>query len=287
MQAVRKSLLVVLSASLRRRSVSVPCSLFPRFFVPLFSCSLVPLSFACFFPPANPSAPTTASLATTRPPPTRNQGLRSVVPPTNPQNGNWQPANPSDGMLKGKWWQIYQDPQLNQLEDRIATNNVQLKQALETYLAARDQVAVQRAALLPAGISERVTAGREILDERTSFQQIKSTVYSDFTIQGQATWEPDFWGRIRRTVEQARANAQASAADIAAVDLTLHAEMATDYFALRGLDSQIKLLTETVADLEHQLDLTQRRFKGGVATQVDVEQAAAAQLKPCVRSLSM
>ncbi len=92
-------------------------------------------------------------------------------------------------------------------------------------------------------------------------------------IAGQASWEPDFWGRIRRTVEQARANAQASAADQANVALTLHAEMATDYFALRGLDSQIKLLTDTVTDLEHQLDLTQRRFSGGVATEVDVAQA--------------
>ena len=69
-----------------------------------------------------------------------------------------------------------------------------------------------------------------------------TTTYGDFVIAGQASWEPDFWGRIRRTVEQARANAQASAADAANVALTLHAEMATDYFALRGLDSQIKLL---------------------------------------------
>ena len=92
-------------------------------------------------------------------------------------------------------------------------------------------------------------------------------------LAGEASWEPDFWGRIRRTVEQARANAQASAADVANVALTLHAEMATDYFALRGLDSEIKLLTDTVADLENQLDLTRRRFAGGVATEVDVAQA--------------
>jgi NodT family efflux transporter outer membrane factor (OMF) lipoprotein len=92
-------------------------------------------------------------------------------------------------------------------------------------------------------------------------------------IAGEASWEPDFWGRIRRTVEQARANAQASAADEANVALTLHAEMATDYFALRGIDSEIKLLTDSVADLEHQLDLTRRRFAGGVSTAVDVAQA--------------
>ncbi len=196
-----------------------------------------------------------------------------VVPPPNPQGGAWQPANPSDGMLKGKWWETYQDPQLNLLEERVETNNVQLRQALETYLAARDQVSAVRANLYPtlsAGPSisrERVSANRPLASPGSS------TGYGDFVIAGQASWEPDFWGRIRRSVEQARENAQASAADAANVALTLHAELATDYFALRGLDSQIKLLTDTVADLEHQLDLTQRRFTGGVATEVDVAQA--------------
>ena len=114
---------------------------------------------------------------------------------------------------------------------------------------------------------------KNIRQTSRSGKQANPTVYSDYTIQGQATWEPDLWGRVRRAVEQTRAGAQASAALAAGVDLTLHAEMATDYFALRGLDSQIKLLTDTVADLERQLDLTERRFHGGVATQVDVAQA--------------
>ena len=176
-------------------------------------------------------------------------------------------------MLKGKWWEIYQDPQLNSLEERIDSNNVQFRQAMETYLAARDQVSAARANLYPtlsAGPSisrDRISANRPLAARRAASD------YDDFAIAGQASWEPDFWGRIRRTVEQARANAQASAADAANVGLTLHAEMATDYFALRGLDSQIKLLTATVADLERQLDLTQRRFAGGVATAVDVAQA--------------
>ncbi|MGB0065794.1 MAG: efflux transporter outer membrane subunit, partial [Terracidiphilus sp.] len=209
------------------------------------------------------------------PPAYKETGAASVVPPPSPTGGAWQPANPSDGMLKGKWWEVYNDPQLNRLEERIATDNVQLKQALETYLAARDQVAVQRANLFPqvsAGVTaqgEKISANEPLYNKATG----TSTVYSDYIVQGQATWEPDFWGRVRRSVEQARANAQASAAQAAAIDLTLQAEMATDYFALRGLDSQIKLLTETVADLERQLDLTERRFKGGVATKVDVEQA--------------
>jgi NodT family efflux transporter outer membrane factor (OMF) lipoprotein len=176
-------------------------------------------------------------------------------------------------MLKGNWWEIYQDPQLNRLEERIDPNNVQLRQALEIYLAARDQVRVVRAGLYPT-----LSAGPSISRDRVSANRPEappgsSTLFGDFVIAGQASWEPDFWGRIRRSVEQARERAQASAADVANVGLTLHAEMATDYFALRGLDSQIKLLTATVADLERQLDLAQRRFAGGVATAVDVAQA--------------
>jgi NodT family efflux transporter outer membrane factor (OMF) lipoprotein len=209
----------------------------------------------------------------TAPPAYKETGASTVVPPPNPPNGTWTPANPSDGMLKGKWWEVYQDPQLNKLEDRIATDNVQLKQALETYLAARDQVAVTRANLFPQLSASVSPQGEKVSSNEPLFNKTNSTVYSDYIIQGQASWEPDLWGRVRRTVEQAHVTAQASAADMAAVDLTLHAEMATDYFALRGLDSQIKLLTETVTDLEHQLDLTQRRRNGGVATDVDVAQA--------------
>jgi NodT family efflux transporter outer membrane factor (OMF) lipoprotein len=203
----------------------------------------------------------------------KETGAAAIVPPPNPTGGSWKPANPSDGMLRGKWWEIYQDPQLNQYEDRIATNNVQLRQAYETWLAARDLVASARSGLFPT-LSVSPSAGREKFSENQPlFNKANPTDYNNFVISGQASWEPDFWGRIRRTVEAARENAQASAADQAALDLTLHADMASDYYALRGLDSQAKLLTDTVADLANQLDLTQRRRTGGVATDVDVAQA--------------
>jgi NodT family efflux transporter outer membrane factor (OMF) lipoprotein len=208
------------------------------------------------------------------PPAYKETGAAAVaVPPPNPQGGAWQPSNPSDGMLKGKWWEIYQDPQLNQLEERIDTTNVQLRQQMELYLAAEAQVRAARANLFPT-----LSAGPSISRDRVSANRPlavsgSNTTYGDFVIAGQASWEPDFWGRVRRTIEQARENAQADAAQEANVALTLHAEMATDYFALRGLDSEIQLLTDTVTDLKSQLDLTQRRFKGGVATEVDVAQA--------------
>jgi len=196
-----------------------------------------------------------------------------AIPPPNPAGGGWQPATPSDGMLRGKWWEIYQDPQLNQLEDRIAGNNQSLRQALESYLAARDQVSAARASLFPT-LSGNISASRNhVSANRPTAPKGGITDYVDLTLGGQASWEPDFWVRIRRIVEAARENAQVSAADMANIDLSLHAEMAADYFQLRGLDAQTKLLTATVADLENQLDLTQRRLAGGVATEADVAQA--------------
>jgi len=208
----------------------------------------------------------------------KETGASSVlVPPPNPAGGGWRPASPSDGMIRGKWWEIYQDPQLDQLEDRISPkgqpNNQTLRQALETYLAARDQIAVARASLFPT-LSAGVSAQRQRISANgPDYSSTKSPNYNDFLLSGQASWEPDFWGRIRRTVEAARSNAQASAADQANIDLSLHAEMAADYFQLRGLDAETALLKSTVADLEGQLGLTQRLFAGGIGTDVDVAQA--------------
>jgi NodT family efflux transporter outer membrane factor (OMF) lipoprotein len=203
----------------------------------------------------------------------KDTGAASVVPPQNPAGGAWQPASPSDGMIKGKWWEIYQDPRLNGLEDRVDSTNVELKQAVETYLAAHDQVAATRANLFPT-VSASIGATPEQYSKNAPlFNKANPTIYNDLTMGGQASWEPDFWGHVRRGIEQARATAQASAADQANLALMLHAELASDYFALRGLDSQSKLLTDTVADLENQLQLTQKRLNGGVATEVDVDQA--------------
>lgn len=199
----------------------------------------------------------------------------TVPPPPPPSGGGWQPANPSDGMLKGKWWEIYNDPQLNKLEERIAAVNQGLHQALETYLAAREQVKIARAAFYPTlsagpGFTHDKLSGHRplLIPGENSINQ-----YNDLTLEGQASWEPDFWGGIRRAVEGARAAAQASNADMANVALSLESEMAEDYFELRGLDLQTQLLTSDINDLQNQLDLTRIRLKGGVATEVDVAQA--------------
>lgn len=200
-------------------------------------------------------------------------GATAVTPPPNPPGGSWQPASPSDGMLRGNWWEIYHDARLNGLEERVTAQNPSLRSALETYLAARDQIAAARSLFYPT-LSAGVSAAHLKVSENRPFATVNSsTNFNDLVLAGQASWEPDFFGRIRRTVEAARASAQASAADQAALDLALHAQMATAFFELRGLDAQQRLLQSTVKNLEGQLQLTQRLLDGGVATAVDVAQA--------------
>lgn len=198
-------------------------------------------------------------------------GAAGVVPPPNPAGGSWKPASPSDGLLRGKWWEIFNDPELNRLEERAAAENQTLRAATESYLAAREQVRVARASLFPT-----VSAGAGYEHDRLSAHRPLGSAndqYNDLTLTGQASWEPDFWGRIRRTVEAAQSSAQASAADLASLQLSLQAELAQDYFALRGLDAQSQLLASTVKDEENQVELNQTLLKGGVVTQVVVAQA--------------
>jgi NodT family efflux transporter outer membrane factor (OMF) lipoprotein len=208
--------------------------------------------------------------------PSAPEWKESSVPPPNPPNGNWKQAQPSDQALRGKWWEMYSDPQLNGLEDKIAVSNQTLKAAMEQYFEAREQVRVARSQYYPT-----LSAGPSYSREKTSANVpsiIKGTTYSNYAIQGQASWEPDLWGQVRRTVEQSRANAQASAADLANVELSVRSELATDYFELRGLDADKQLLDDTVASYTSFLQLTQVRFKGGVATDSDVA-LAETQLK--------
>jgi NodT family efflux transporter outer membrane factor (OMF) lipoprotein len=176
-------------------------------------------------------------------------------------------------MLRGKWWEVFSDAELNRLEDLVTPQNQTLRAAQETYLAARDQVKVARASFYP---TLSVGAGFEhdkVSSHRPLAPSPYGTNYNNMAIGGQASWEPDFWGRIRRTVEAASATAQASGADLAGVDLILHAELAQDYFELRGLDSQSALLQSTVEADERQLDLNQRLLRGGATTSVAVAQA--------------
>lgn len=186
---------------------------------------------------------------------------------------NWTQANPQDQLAKGKWWELYQDPQLDALEDKIEVSNQNLKAAYDQYMSTRDVVRQARSEIFPtlsvqpSGLRTSQSANRPTATALTKNQ------YSDIALEGDLSYEVDLWGRVRRTIEQARENAQASAADLENVNLSLHAELATDYFSLRGLDLQKQLLDSTVIDFQRALQLTQIRFHGGVASDVDVSLA--------------
>ena len=126
-------------------------------------------------------------------------------------------------------------------------------------------------------------AGREFSYHTTGRTSTALTTnqYSDIVLAGDLGYEVDLWGQVRRTIEASRENAQASAGDLENVNLSLHSELAIDYFSLRGLDLQKQLLDATVIDFEKALDLTQVRFHGGVASDVDVS-LAETQLEQCV-----
>ena len=182
-------------------------------------------------------------------------------------------AQPTDALSKGKWWEIYADPELNSLEDQATAANQSLKAAEAQFAEARAAVQVARAAYYPT-VSGAGTATRTRQSQNKAlFSATSSLNYNDFQLPIDASWEPDVWGRVRRTVEAARSEAQASAADLAGVDLSLHAELALDYFELRGLDTQKQLLDSTVVAYQKALDLTESRYKGGIASAVDVAQA--------------
>ena len=196
-----------------------------------------------------------------------NGGTTSTVPPP---NGTWKQAQPADDVLRGKWWELYGDPELNSLEDKVAISNQTLKQASEQYLSARSQVQVTRANYYPS-LTVTPTASRERQSEnRPLYVPGSKTTYSDIVMSGQASWEPDLWGSVRRSVEEARSNAQASAADLANVELSLRAELAMDYFELRGLETDQQLLNDTVKAYQQSYQLTVNRFNGGIATDSDV-----------------
>jgi NodT family efflux transporter outer membrane factor (OMF) lipoprotein len=188
--------------------------------------------------------------------------------------GNWKPAEPNDQNLGGTWWTIFQDPQLDALERQVDVSNQNLKAAAAQYQQAR---AVLRSAR--ADYSPTVTAGLSSTRTRTSANRpppnsiFNGITDNDFVLPFDFSYQVDVWGRVRRTVESNREQAQASAADLAAVNLSMHADLAIDYFQARSLDAEEQLLNSTVKQYEQALELTLSRFQGGVASEVEVQQA--------------
>ncbi len=188
-----------------------------------------------------------------------------------PPSGAWKPTAPADATVRGDWWTVFDDPQLDALEARLTLGNQTLQAAIERYTNARATVRQVRADYFPTlGAGPSIQRDRLSNNRPTRIGNLVPSQYNDYVLSGQASWEPDFWGRVRRNVESARANMQASAADLANVELSVRAELALDYFQLRGLDAQAQLLETTVGSYKEFLGLTQRRARGGVATEADV-----------------
>ena len=231
-------------------------------------------------PPAPPARPPSALSPLGYPPRARSpRATRSPTavppPPQYKELADWTPAQPRDSVPRGAWWSLYHDPQLDRLEDKVHGANWSLKAAVARLDQARAQYRIARADLFPT-----LTAAPYATRERFSPNAPKSlpgypTLYNDFLLGADFSYEVDLWGRVRNEVAAARASRQASAADLALVELSLRAQLAEDYFNLRAYDAQRDLLDRTVGDYAKSLELTTNLFNGGAAALADVAQAQA------------
>ncbi len=182
----------------------------------------------------------------------------------------WKVAQPQDAVIRGTWWEMFNDPQLNALEARIDISNQNVATAEAQFQQARALVREARAGLFPT-----VTLGLGVTHARTPglVTGTSARTVTNYSLPIDASWELDVWGRIRRTVESNQANAQASAADLEVVRLSLQAALAQAYFQLRTDDAQRELLERTVDAYQKSLELTKNRYAAGVASQAEVVQA--------------
>ena len=194
------------------------------------------------------------------------------APPAYKEIGNWKTAQPSDQNLGGNWWEIFQDPQLNVLEAQINVSNQNLKAAVAQYQGARAALRYARADYYPT-ISTAPSATRQRYSDNRPGSAARGITFNDFVLPVDLSYQANAWGRVSKNVESYREQAQASAADLAVVNLTMHADLAIDYFAARTLDAEEKLLQDTVAQYQQALDLNEERYSGGLASEVEVEQA--------------
>lgn len=196
------------------------------------------------------------------------------VPATYKEVGDWKPAQPNDQSLSGNWWEIFQDPQLNALEAQVNVSNQNLKAAEAQYTQARALLRYQRADYFPTvTVDPSATRNQFSANRQPHSAQFNGVTFTDLQIPFELSYQVDLWGRVRRTVESYRDQAQASAADLAAVNLSMHAQLALFYFQARMLDAEEQLLNSTVTQYEQALALIQSRFAGGIASDLEVQQA--------------
>ncbi len=196
------------------------------------------------------------------------------APPAYKEVGDWKPAQPNDQNLGGEWWKIFQDPQLDALEAQVNVSNQNLKAAEAQFRQARAALRYNRADYYPtATVGLSATRTRVSANRPPPSSIFDGITYNDFVLPVDLSYQADVWGRVRKNVESYREQAQASAADLATINLSMHADLAIAYFQARSLDAQEQLLNSTVKQYEQALELNQSRFEGGIASEVDVEQA--------------
>ncbi len=178
---------------------------------------------------------------------------------------NWKPAEPRDALPRGAWWAVFKDAQLDALAARAASANLTIVAAEARYRQAQAVTRQARAGLFPT-LDAGLSVGRSRAPGATSTAR---TSQLDF----EAAWEPDLWGRVSRSIESGEALAQASAADVESLRLSVIGALAQNYFSLRIADAQAQLLADTIAGYAQSLKVTQNRYVAGVAAKFDVVQA--------------
>src|ERR1700733_11989503 len=188
----------------------------------------------------------------------------------------WKVAQPQDAMLHGKWWEIYNDPELNTLEDKLNIDNQNIKEFFENFMEARALIAEARSQLYPTvGTSPAYSRSRSSSNLGTSGTANPGHETSLGSLPASVSWEPDLWGKIRNTIHEQQYNAQLSAADLENEKLTEQASLAEFFFEIRGQDALQKLLNDTVVADQKALDLARARFETGVDDRISVVEAEA------------
>ncbi len=194
--------------------------------------------------------------------------------------GEWVRATPADARERGPWWQLFHDPVLDELAAQVEVSNQNVAAAVASYRQARALVAQQRAALFPSvsldGSASRSGSegnGTGTASTTAGTTRVGGGTRTSYQFSIGASWEPDVWGRLERTVASARAGEQASLADLAAARLAAQGELAANYFNLREQDAQRALLARTIAGYERVLQITRNRYEAGIAARTDVLQA--------------
>jgi NodT family efflux transporter outer membrane factor (OMF) lipoprotein len=204
--------------------------------------------------------------------PTYHQPTVPMAPAYKELDASWKTVEPKENIPRGEWWEIFQDPQLNALEERIDVGNQNIAAAAANYQAARAVVRQVRSQYFPTvTTTPAITNARIAATPYTLMAQ--GLNYTEYSFPLTASWEPDLWGRVRKSVQASTYTAQATAADLENVRLLAHADLAADYFQLQGVEAQKQVLDATIVAWKRYLDLTQGLYKSGL--NADEAQAAA------------